>query len=137
MEEIQVDLSSLDWSHEFDDEFDTQVKTAIVAYLSNLTVTSAKDVAIEIDAIWRSQSEQYAYSLPGSILEVEDIFIFMSKFIPIGHPAANGLPELITAVRQLPSDPVRPNWSSIFPGNPPGSLVEAYNGLNSSRLSES
>lgn len=110
--------------HKFDEELDTHIKSCINSYLTGST-DSAQDVALEMHRKF-DKNESFA---KGYADMMEDILIFMSKYVPFDHPAQPRLIEIAKAVRELPRQADEPPWSEFLSSCGKMSLIEAYYGM--------
>ena len=114
----------LDLSHHWDDDSDVRMKASMISYLEG-GKTSAQDVAEHI----AREFIPGVNNTGGMVSYIEDMLIFTSKFLPVDHPTQEDFLRIIQAIKDLPQQSDGPDWSSLFTGGPPGTLVEAYEGV--------
>ena len=118
---------TLNFDHEFDEDVDKTVKESIRSFLIS-SHYSAQDITHDIDRQFKV-GQHY----PGGYVDqVEDIFIFVSKFIPADHAAQDRLVDLVKEIRKLTPQIDRPSWESFLADNGKMSIVEAFYGKYSS-----
>jgi hypothetical protein len=117
----------LDLSHEWDDETDSAIKSAISCFLTSDTTlisTTAQETANKITLAFEPE-----HNIDGFRDGVEDICIYISRFLPANHISQDRLVQVIQALRDIAHRDAQPHWSGIFQTSC-YSLVEAEGGSN-------
>ena len=84
-------------------------KPASSLFLTQSTTINAHEVANEI-----SLAFQPDHNIDGFRDQVEDIFIYTSKYLSANHISQDRLVEIVEALRELPQRAGHPQWRYIF-----------------------
>jgi hypothetical protein len=99
----------IDLAHKWDDEADSKIKTSILSFLTQFSPRFAHEVANDISLAFQPE-----HNIDGFRDEVEDIFIYTSKYLPANHVSQDRLVEIVQALRKLPQCDGHPQLVYIF-----------------------